>query len=277
MNSTTHEFSPEEVMAFLDGELSTERGSAVSAHLEACPECSAVAVNFRDLSSQMTTWKVGSVRGTLKQAAATPNLENIPRRRRFSRFNWAIAAGSAVVALLLLMAIAVPNLLRSKIAANESSALGSLRTLNTAAVTYRDTYGHYPPSLRSFGPATRGKPNEEGADLVDPVLASGRKSGYLFTYHAYPGFRDETYTIQADPLDLRSSGVRRFSTDQTGALFANGAKLGDDGDFVVARGAESTNGDLTGHRSRGSQAGAGSMGKLREKDIHAVGQEPRTG
>src|SRR5215472_16208931 len=275
MNATTHDYLLEDVMAFLDGELSSERAAAIAAHLETCSECSAVASNFRALSGQMTAWRVGPVPTTLEETGAMPELERIPKRRRLSRFEWAIASGSAVVAFLLLMAIAVPNLLRSKIAANESSAVGSLRTLNTAAATYRDTYGHYPPSLRSFGPPTSGGPSEQGADLVDPVLAGGRKSGYLFTYHAYPGFRDETYTIQADPLDPESSGVRHFLTDQTGALFANGAKLGDDGDFVVARGAESVNGDLTGHRSLGSQAGAG--GKLREKDIHAVGQEPRTG
>src|SRR5215467_5771384 len=106
MSATTHDYLVEDVMAFLDGELSAEQASAVSAHLEACPECSAVAANFRGLTSQMATWRVGSVPGTLKQAAAIPKLENIPSRRRFSRFDWAIAAGSAVIAFLVLMAVA---------------------------------------------------------------------------------------------------------------------------------------------------------------------------
>jgi|SRR5579859_2047 len=230
MNTTIHKFLPEDVMAFLDGELSPEQARAIAIHLEVCTECSAVAANFRGLSSQMISWRVVPVPTTLEQAAATPKLENIPRRRRLSRFDWAITAGSVVVGFLLLMAVAAPNLLRSRVAANESSAVGSLRTLNTAAATYRDTYGHFPFSLRRLGPPATGKANEEAADLVDPVLAAGRKSGYSFNYRFYPAFGGSpsgTYSVRADPLDS-GSGVRHFSTDQSGVLFADGVELGGD-------------------------------------------------
>src|ERR1700723_4699000 len=54
--------------------------------------------------------------------------------------------------ILIIAAIAIPNLLRSRMAANEASAVGSIRTMNTAAITYNSTYGiGYPPSLAAIG------------------------------------------------------------------------------------------------------------------------------
>src|SRR6202051_4475100 len=59
-----------------------------------------------------------------------------------------------VAIILIIAAIAIPNLLRSKMVANEASAVGTLRTLNTAAVTYSVTYGGYPSALSKLGPAS---------------------------------------------------------------------------------------------------------------------------
>src|SRR5437016_4649810 len=88
-----------------------------------------------------------------------------------------------VAIILIIAAIAIPNLLRSKMAANEASAVGSLRTLNTASVTYSTSYGGYPTSLAALGPIAAGGTATSGlADLVDSVLASGSKSGYTFVY-----------------------------------------------------------------------------------------------
>ena len=235
MNATTHKFLPEDVMAFLDGELSPEQSDVLTAHLNECADCSAVAGNFRGLSNQLAAWQVQQVPASIDQAALVQEFKSVRVRLPSSLFKWAVTAGSAVIALLVLMALAVPHLLRSRIAANESSAVGSLRTLNTAANVYLDIYGHNAPSLKSFGPPTSGKPNEEAADRVDATLASGRKSGYLFKYRCFPPLGNPgvgTYTIQADPLDPRY-GVRHFSTDQTGVLYANGMELG--GDLFVER------------------------------------------
>ena len=85
-----------------------------------------------------------------------------------------------VAIILIIAAIAIPNLLRSKMAANEASAVGSVRTLNTACVTYSTTYTTYPTTLANLGPATSA--TSATADLVDSVLATGTKSGYVFTY-----------------------------------------------------------------------------------------------
>src|ERR1700730_1627817 len=96
-----------------------------------------------------------------------------------------------VAIILIIAAIAIPNLLRSKMAANEASAVGSLRSLNTAAVAYSTTYGTYPASLAALGPST--SPSSSAADLIDSVLSSGTKSGYTFTWT--PGGSNLSYSI----------------------------------------------------------------------------------
>src|SRR5580692_7780908 len=87
-----------------------------------------------------------------------------------------------VAIILIIAAIAIPNLLRSKMAANEASAVGSIRTLNTASVAYSTTYGGYPPALTNLSPAATA--TSTSADLIDSVLAGGSKSGYSFTWSA---------------------------------------------------------------------------------------------
>jgi hypothetical protein len=240
MNATTHPFTPEEIMAFVDGELSADRTQSLSAHLDQCAECSTLAIGFRGLSCQMTSWQVEIVpeRLTVRVTPATPEKYtkagpvqgNVLKQHRSPTIRLGFVAASAVAALMLLIAIATPNLLRSRMAANEASAVGSLRTLNTAAVTYSDLYGHYPPSLESFGPSPSGIATEDAAGLIDDALArGGPKSGYLFTYHATLAEGRNSrggYSINADPLEPGKGGQRHFSTDQTGTLFADGVEFG---------------------------------------------------
>jgi type IV pilus assembly protein PilA len=122
-----------------------------------------------------------------------------------------------VAIILIIAAIAIPNLLRSKMAANEASAVGSLRTLNTASVAYSTTYGTYPHTIAALGPAT--SPSSSAADLIDSVLASLTKSGYTFTWS--PGTSDLSYSIAAAPSSPGVTGQRTFYTDQSGVIRAN--------------------------------------------------------
>ena len=129
-----------------------------------------------------------------------------------------------VAIILIIAAIAIPNLLRSKMAANEASAVGSLRSLTTACVTYSTTYGTgYPAALANLGPATPA--TAAAADLIDSVLSAGTKSGYVFTYVSGPpaavGAVISTYTINANPVTLGTTGQRGFFTDQSGVIRAN--------------------------------------------------------
>jgi type IV pilus assembly protein PilA len=125
-----------------------------------------------------------------------------------------------VAIILIIAAIAIPNLLRAKIAANEASAVSSLRTMNTADITYSSTYGNYAPNLSDMGPSNGAVPSSTDADLLDIVLApsggttTSSKSGYQFTYTNGAG----TYTITAAPVTLNQTGVRYFYTDPSGVI-----------------------------------------------------------
>jgi prepilin-type N-terminal cleavage/methylation domain-containing protein len=127
-----------------------------------------------------------------------------------------------VAIILIIAAIAIPNLLRSRMAANEASAVGSLRTINTACVTYSSTYGvGFPSNLSNLG--TSGTASSTSADLIDNVLAGGAKSGYTFTYAAGTAAAGvvPTYTLHGDPITPGQTGQRYFFTDQSGVIRFN--------------------------------------------------------
>src|SRR5579863_1445130 len=125
-----------------------------------------------------------------------------------------------VAIILIIAAIAIPNLLRSKMAANEASAVESLRTLNTTSIEYSTEYGGYPASLSVLGPMASGGTASSGlADMIDSVLSSGSKSGYSFTWSG--GATDTSgnrlnYSITAQPVSPGITGQRYFYTDQSG-------------------------------------------------------------
>jgi type IV pilus assembly protein PilA len=133
-----------------------------------------------------------------------------------------------VAIILIIAAIAIPNLLRSKMAANESSAVGSLRTMNTAEVTYATAYPNtgYSNTIGQLGgaaPCAVASPLT--ACLIDDVLGTAitpatAKSGYYFLYApaAALGGIVTAYTIEADPANPGTTGQRGFFTDQTGVI-----------------------------------------------------------
>jgi len=127
-----------------------------------------------------------------------------------------------VAIILIIAAIAIPNLLRSKMAANEASAVASLRTYNTSIVAYSTTYQTDPATdLSQLGPATT--PSSAAADLVDNLLgvAAPVKSGYSFTYapgSAASNGSISTYTIIAIASTQNVTGQRKFFTDQSGVI-----------------------------------------------------------
>jgi len=126
-----------------------------------------------------------------------------------------------VAIILIIAAIAIPNLLRSKMAANEASAVATMRTLNTSAVAYSTTYGTYPTNLTDLGPAST--PSSTSADLVDSVLAKDPavKSGYTFVWTAANS--NSTYKLVATPVTGGVTGQRGFYTDQSGVIRADPA------------------------------------------------------
>jgi prepilin-type N-terminal cleavage/methylation domain-containing protein len=136
-----------------------------------------------------------------------------------------------VAIILIIAAIAIPNLLRSRIAAAEASAVGTLRTMNTAAVSYSSTYGNgFPPSLAAMGTKTPPSANAscDEAQLVDNVVTSGTKQGYAFNYTmanalaAAPkgctNVGGSSYFIEGHPQTVGQTGQRSFCTDQSGVI-----------------------------------------------------------
>ena len=130
-----------------------------------------------------------------------------------------------VAIILIIAAIAIPNLLRARIAANEASAVGSTRTLNTAEVTYSSTYGTGFAPLASLGGAAGCVAAAATACLVDPVLTTGTKTGYTLAAVAATGAGTAvspltTYEVNATPLSL-STGTRAFCSDESGVIRYN--------------------------------------------------------
>ena len=122
-----------------------------------------------------------------------------------------------VVAIILIVAaIAVPNLIKSRIAANESSAVSSVRTLNTAQVTYLNACAVYSPSITELN---TGAICPSGANVVDPNLGSGTKSGYTFKTVApgsTGGNSSVSFDVNADPVAPGVSGERHFYSNEAG-------------------------------------------------------------
>ena len=134
-----------------------------------------------------------------------------------------------VVAIILIIpAIAIPNLLRSRMAANEASAVGSIRTLNTSAVTYSSTYpgAGYPATLVTMGGASPCTATSTNACLIDAVLGAGTKSGYTFKWTGDGATPSVGYSITAIPVSVGTSGQRAFFSDQSGVIRYNAAGAG---------------------------------------------------
>jgi prepilin-type N-terminal cleavage/methylation domain-containing protein len=131
-----------------------------------------------------------------------------------------------VAIILVIMAIAIPNFMRSRMAANESATVSNMRTIVTANVVYSTTYGiGYASSLSTLGPPPgNGNPTIANASLIDDVLALGAKSGYTYTYVPAPASSSGTidsYTLNADPINVGITGTRHFYTDQSAVIHQN--------------------------------------------------------
>jgi type IV pilus assembly protein PilA len=140
-----------------------------------------------------------------------------------------------VVSIILIIAgIAIPSLLKSRQAANQASAVASLRTINSAEVTFASTYNTgYSTTLTQLGGT--GITTINNAELIDTVLASGQKSNYNFYYvscPATPGPNDGTmvngacgafvsfYELSANPVGGFGKG-NFYYTDPSGIMRQN--------------------------------------------------------
>jgi len=135
-----------------------------------------------------------------------------------------------VVAIILIVAaVAVPNLLRSRMSANEASAVASMRTVLTSEIVYASLYTvGFSPNLTSLSdggavancipPAL---PSVNSACLLDANVASGTKNGYVFGYvPTAGGATNSSFKLNADPANP-GAGQRHFYTDESNVLRVN--------------------------------------------------------
>jgi len=120
-----------------------------------------------------------------------------------------------VVAIIaLLAAIAIPNLLRARHNANESAAIGAMRTLSTAMESFRaaQTPPSYPADLATLSAAT---PPYIDSNLAGATATDASKQGYYYTYASVSA---NQYTLQADPATINVTGTRVFFVDESGVI-----------------------------------------------------------
>jgi type IV pilus assembly protein PilA len=138
-----------------------------------------------------------------------------------------------VAIILIIAAIAIPNLLRSRMAANESSAVGTIRTITTAEITYSTTYpavgfalltnlGGTPATCTGAGA------NSTSACLIDDTIAQApnQKSGYTFSNTVAGAPTAVQFTSLAVPIIVGQSGQRAFCSDQSGVIRYNSTGAG---------------------------------------------------
>lgn len=139
-----------------------------------------------------------------------------------------------VAIILVIAAIAIPNLMRSKMQSAEASAIATLRSLNTAELTFASTYNSgFSDTLRRLGNPSSGQADINNADLLDPILSANSvgntgatgfvKGGYSFVYAPLGtgfGFYRQ-YNINSDPQVRGSTGQRSFYTNHSTNIHAN--------------------------------------------------------
>lgn len=140
-------------------------------------------------------------------------------RRRGQRGFSLIELLIVIAIILIILSIALPQMSKSRMHAQEMSAVAEMRTINQAEVQYQSQFGQYATSLAQLGPpATAGAAEgPASAGLIPGSLASGSTSGYNFTVAATPG----GYSVTAVPRTFGSTGRRTFYSDQTAVIREN--------------------------------------------------------
>jgi len=154
-------------------------------------------------------------------------MERRQQIRRSPRAGFSLVELLIVVAIILIIAaIAIPNLLRARIASNESSAASSVRSIATAELAYNASYPTlgYASALGNLGgPATGCTPTAATACILDNALSNGTKSGYTFIAAGFAsaGTTNDSFVGSSAPISFNQTGVRNFCIVTDGVLRSN--------------------------------------------------------
>jgi type IV pilus assembly protein PilA len=140
----------------------------------------------------------------------------LTRRNRQAGFSL-IELLIVIAIILIIITIALPKLNRARMFAQETAAIGAIRTIHTAQVQYTSQYGRFATTLAELGPPASGAPSAASAELIGSDLASGEKGGYKFTMTGNP----TGYQINAIPVAYNATGSRTFYSDQTMVIREN--------------------------------------------------------
>lgn len=155
----------------------------------------------------------------MERLVSQPEIHRNRNTRGFSLIELLIV----VAIILVIAAIAIPNLIRARIAANESSAASSVRRIAIAEIAYNAAYPTvgYSPDLASLGgPATNCAPSSTSACMIDSILASGIKSGYELNAAGFSssGGANDSFVASSAPQMFDMTGVRDFCIVTDGVL-----------------------------------------------------------
>jgi type IV pilus assembly protein PilA len=140
-----------------------------------------------------------------------------------------------VAIILIIAAMAIPSLLHARIAADEASAVNSIRSINTAEISYQTAFPSigYAAALTNLGGPAPCTPSPTSACLLDNTLASaspgnGSKSGYVFAATGLTPVNNVNtqYTIGTAPLTFNMSGIRNFCSNEDGVIRYNPGSSG---------------------------------------------------
>lgn len=225
MNTSAHPVAPEKVMAFLDGELSGPDAKAVSTHLECCAECTNLAEQLRSTSMSLSAWKVPDASTKLEESVTEvvgkaglgrAGLgKDIGRARLFIRTSfwnwkrWVIVSGGAVVVLLFVSAISLPNLLRSR--QRVTKTLPEIVAYDEKSQAKKEgSAGSLPINGRQFTNLTT---------LSTPGVAAD--SNGLF--HGLGDQVDDSFSVDGQPVTAQQRKV--FSSGAAGPMIARVVSL----------------------------------------------------
>jgi type IV pilus assembly protein PilA len=148
----------------------------------------------------------------------------LPMKRKQAGFSL-IELLIVVAIILVIAAIAIPNLMSARMSANEASAVQSVRTIQSSETAYSTTYPSvgFSPTLAALDGASNSACSATSAQacLIDSVLASGNKSGYIFTWMGDGLTPSVAYSISADPSARGASGRRSFFSNYPGVIRYN--------------------------------------------------------